>query len=480
MSLKNKTINGIKWTTLSMVITALLQFLQLALLTKFLNPSAFGLMSLVMVFVGFSQLFLDMGISNAIIHKQEINKNQLSSLYWLNILVGFLLFSIIAIIAPSVSHFYKEPQLKNLIWIVATTFIIQPFGQQFMTIWQKQMRFFEIAKIEITNKFIALVVSTYLAYLGYGVYSLAFGILSGVVCQTLLLLYIGLKDYCPSFVFNFRDIKEFLSFGTFQIAEKSINYLSAQIDTIMIGKLLGAESLGLYTVIKQLMEKTVLVINGILNKVNLPLFAKIQEDDIRIKNTFLKVLLILTFIQFPLLTTLYFYGYDIILFVIGNKWFGIDNIIKLFVFYSLFVVYGNPIGSLILAKGKANWSFYSNFISFIFNLLFMFIFITKFGLNGALYSFIFVQIISLYPYWKFLVSKLITIGFFEYYSTFFRQIIISFGSGYVCYLFSKFISNKLWLNLTSYFISMLTLFLLLNYALNKSIYSELKQIREKN
>ena len=74
MSLKAKAISGVKWTTFSTVITTILQLLQLAILARFLDPSAFGLMALVMVVVGFSQAFLDMGISNAIIHKQEIKK----------------------------------------------------------------------------------------------------------------------------------------------------------------------------------------------------------------------------------------------------------------------------------------------------------------------------------------------------------------------------------------------------------------------
>ena len=167
MNLKAQAITGVKWTTFSTIITTILQLLQLAILARFLEPSAFGLMALVMVVIGFSQAFLDMGISNAIIHKQEISKDQLSTLYWVNVLAGFLLFCIIVLIAPFISDFYKEPELTNLILIVALTFIIQPFGQQFMILWQKEMRFSEIAKIDIANKFISLVVSVYFAYMEF-------------------------------------------------------------------------------------------------------------------------------------------------------------------------------------------------------------------------------------------------------------------------------------------------------------------------
>jgi len=126
MSLKAKAIHGVKWTTASTIVTTLLQLLQLAILARFLDPSAFGLMALVMVVIGFSQAFLDMGISNAIIHKQEITQEQLSTLYWVNILAGIGLFAIISALAPLVSIFYAEPELTALIIIVGLTLSFSP------------------------------------------------------------------------------------------------------------------------------------------------------------------------------------------------------------------------------------------------------------------------------------------------------------------------------------------------------------------
>ena len=122
MSLKQKAITGLKWTSISTVIVTILQLAQLAILARFLDPSAFGLMALVMIVIGFSQAFLDMGISNAIIHKQEITKDQLSTLYWVNVLAGFILFVIVASIAPVVSEFYNEPELTKLILAASLAF----------------------------------------------------------------------------------------------------------------------------------------------------------------------------------------------------------------------------------------------------------------------------------------------------------------------------------------------------------------------
>lgn len=203
MSLKAKTISGIKWTTISTIFITALQFIQLAIMARILSPSDFGLMAIVMVVMGFVGVFADMGISNALIHRQTISKNELSSLYWLNVIAGVVMFVLVSAIAPLVAEFYKEKELAKLIILLSTTFIIQSFAQQFSMLWQKELRFREIAKIEITNKIISLVVSVYLAYVGYGVYALAYGTIASSIIQTIQYLYLGLKEYRPMMRFKF-------------------------------------------------------------------------------------------------------------------------------------------------------------------------------------------------------------------------------------------------------------------------------------
>ena len=102
MNLKQKTASGLKWSTLSTVIVNILSIGKLAIIARILEPSDFGLMAIAMVVIGFSKVFIDVGISNAIIYKQEITHTQLSSLYWVNIIAGVILFGIIVIVAPLV------------------------------------------------------------------------------------------------------------------------------------------------------------------------------------------------------------------------------------------------------------------------------------------------------------------------------------------------------------------------------------------
>lgn len=115
MSYKKIAVQGTKWTTLSTVIVTLMQFVQVTILARILDPAAFGLVGMVMVLVNLFNIFSDMGVSNAIIYKQETNKYKLSSLYWLNIALGIFLFVLIIAIKPLIIGYYHEPKLESII-----------------------------------------------------------------------------------------------------------------------------------------------------------------------------------------------------------------------------------------------------------------------------------------------------------------------------------------------------------------------------
>ena len=400
MSLKQKTITGLKWTTYSTVIVTLLQLAQISILARFLDPSAFGLMALVMVVIGFSQAFLDMGISNAIIHKQEISHEQLSTLYWVNVLAGIVLFGIVCAVAPLVASFYHEPELTLLTILVGVTFLIQPFGQQFMVLWQKEMRFAEMAKIDIINKLVSLAVSVWFAYDGYGVYALVYGTIAGVVIQTIQFMVLGLREHKPSFIFRASEIKEFMSFGAYQMGERTINYFNYQIDTLLIGKLLGAEALGIYSIAKQLIMRPAQIFNPIITKVTFPMMAKIQDDTVRLKNIYLRTIHYLSSVNFPIYALMIVLAPELVMILFGDKWMEAVPIVQILSIFGALRSTGNPIGSLLLAKGKAKLGFYWNLGLFFYVPLGVYI-SSQWGLIGVSWGLVLIMASLMIPHWYF-------------------------------------------------------------------------------
>ena len=239
MTLKQKTVTGVKWSGISMGAVTTLQFITMAVLARCLVPSDFGLMGMVMVVMGFAQAFADMGISNAIIHRQDVTRDHLSTLYWLNILAGIIVFCVVCASTPLVVVFYREPRLPNLLYLTAVIFLITPLGQQFQILFQKNLKFDGLAKIEVVTALVNATVAIGLAFAGAGVYSLIFGQLAATSAKVTLLCGMGWRHWHPSLHFAKRDLKGYVRFGLYQMGERTVNYLSANIDYIIIARFLG-------------------------------------------------------------------------------------------------------------------------------------------------------------------------------------------------------------------------------------------------
>ncbi len=474
MSLKKKTVSGVKWTTISTIGVNIMQLIQLAILARLLDSTAFGLMAIVMVIVGFSQAFLDMGISNVIIHKQDISQVQLSTLYWVNVIAGVLIFLVVCGVAPFVAIFYQQPELTKLIILLGTTFLIQPFGQQFMMLWQKELRFKEIARIDIINKFVTLIVTVWFAYEGYGVYSLVYGAIAGSIVQTAQFMELGFKEHKPRFVFKLKNIKEFLNFGAYQMGERTINYFHYQIDTILIGKLLGMEALGIYNIAKNLIMKPAMVFNPIITKVTLPVMAKIQNDVLGLKQVYLKTINYLSSVNFLAYAFIFIFAHDIVLLLFGVKWIPAVPIVKILSVWGALRSTGNPIGSLLLAKGKANWGFFWNLGLFFYVPVGIYIG-SHWGLEGVSCSLVILIFLLIIPNWYLLVQPLCGAGFMEYHIQILKPALIAILTGVGAYIAIYALDFGVVKFLTGTTVGLVLAFLLL-WLLNHEFLVELKSL----
>lgn len=439
MSLKKQAISGVKWTTISTVLNNVLQLLQLAILARFLNPEDFGLMAIVMVVMGFVSAFADLGISNAIIHRQIITKNELSSLYWLNVITGFVMFIITSAISPFISKIYGEPELTNLIILLSFTFIIQSFSQQFSMLLQKELRFKEIARIEIVNKLFSFIVSVYLACIGYGVYSLVYGSLIASLIMTIQFLPIGLREYCPSLRFKIDEIKSFFSFGAYQIGERTVNYFNYQIDAILIGKLIGMEGLGIYNIAKQIVMEPAMVFNPIVTRVTFPAMARVQDDIPVLKNAYLKAIRYLSSINFPVYAFIFVFAHEIVDILFGPKWQNAVIIIQILSIWAAWRSTHNPIGSLLLARGRTDLGFWWSFSVFFYVPLAVWIF-SHWGLIGIAVGLNIILATLVYPGWKILTNPLCGAGFWEYHKEILKPACIAILGGIVGYAVSFWIT----------------------------------------
>jgi lipopolysaccharide exporter len=360
MSLRRKTLSGLKLNIASTIISFLFQTGQLIILSRLFAPEIFGLMSLVLIITGFSGIFLDLGVSNAIIQRKETDIKELSTLYYMNIMIGAILCVAILLCSGLLARLFMQPRLQTYLQWISLIYLIIPFGQQYRAIFQKKMAFNILVRIDIITTIITTSSTVILAYNGFGIYSIIWSQIASAALSTLLIMYFGRQEYKPIRYFNFKKAKPYLNFGLYQSGESILNYFNTNIDGMSIGRLVGPAMLGYYQVAYNIIIIPSKRINPILTKVFFPAFSIIQDDREKLKRNFYKLLNILNFVNFPIFFALIVLAKPFIIVVFGAKWLTSVPILRILCGVGLLRSLGNPVGSLMYAKGEARRIFLFN------------------------------------------------------------------------------------------------------------------------
>jgi O-antigen/teichoic acid export membrane protein len=453
-SMMKQLLGGMKWTASSTVINTILQLVQYIVLARLLSPSDFGLMGMIIVIISFAQIFTDMGIGSAIIQRKNVTEQQLSTLYWFNILSGVIVFLTVFATSPLVASFYKEDRLIGPLYLTAFVFLVIPFGQQFQYLLQKNLEFDKLAKIEVVSIAFGVLGSILIAVFDYGVYALVWGQIISNFAKSLLLGIYGWKSWRPKFHFNKDDLKGFLSFGFYQMGSRTVSFFGSNIDNMLIGRFLGAEALGIYTIAYQLIIIPVTKINPIITKVAFPLFSIQQDNNKDISKAFIDMSKLLAVITFPMLVGLMSTAPILIPILFGTKWELSIPIVQVLAILGILRVLMNPNGAVLLAKGRADLGFKWDFFVAITNAI-VFMFVIPYGVLGVAWSRVIISIVNLFL-GRLLLRSVIGLKARDYFAALLKPTLISIIMGsivYTAYL------------ITSHFLNVINIYYLIGFIL---------------
>lgn len=401
-------ISGTTWTATGSVASAAFQFVQVTVVAWVLRPSDLGLMAMVMVVLNFTQLYTDLGINNAIIQRQDTTSNQLSSLYWLNIFAGFLGFVAVAYMTPLAVAFFREPRLYPLLPISATILIIGAFGAQFQVLLRKHFHFKAMAIIDIVKAAVTTVITIGAASLGLGVFSLVVGAIAGSFVSSSLLITAGWQKWRPTVHFALHDLENYLSFGLFQMGEFTLNFIYARIDQLMIGSMLGAEALGYYSLAINLAFLPWFRINAIFTRVAFPIFSTFQQhDNERLKHAYINLIRKVTFISAPLLFGCAATAPLLVPVLYGAHWTPVIPLLQILCGVGLLGAIGNPIGTLILSRGRADIGFWWALITVPLQVSGVYLGLRFDGVVGVAWAFLALQLTYVAAEYFFIIRKIL-------------------------------------------------------------------------
>ncbi|NBC58321.1 MAG: MOP flippase family protein, partial [Bacteroidetes bacterium] len=419
-SYKKEAVSGVKWTSLSSILIAGGSFILILILTNILDKKDFGLFALVNIVIGFSAEFVDIGISQAIVQKQKINEKQLSTLYWINIILALLVFGVINVSKGFIGDFYEEAELPRLLSLVSFSFLFSGLSAQYQALLQKELKFKLMASLDIIAFVVYLSTTLTLAFLGYGVYALIWGTLARTGVKSILLLTTGLKTHIPKFHFNIKEVNYFLNFGSFRTGSFLVSFLNTQLDSILIGKFIGVGELGIYDIFKRIVQQPIRLLSPIIQKVTYPLMAKVHEDRKHVTNMFVKVLELLNLIRFPIFIGIALVAPEITNLFLGNDWGEHALVLQILAFVFMFNTIQSFVGVSMLSSGKANWGFYNNLIQFPINLLAIYIG-SFWGISGIAIALLIKSLLNIYPRYVFILKHIYSIKLSNYLKLIFKD-----------------------------------------------------------
>jgi teichuronic acid exporter len=404
-----------KWTSIGAIVNAVAKYGQTVYLVRILKKEDFGIMAIALLFISFLEIFMDMGFSSAILHRNNISKKEYSSLYWFNIFLGLFFFIILYICAPHIAVYYKNEQLSNIISLLSLMVFFSSISGLQRTFQQKNMRFKLISLIEMISSILMVVLSIILVNLDFAVYSLVFSSLfRALLIAGIYLIYAIFWEKNIMFHFHFFEIKPFLKIGIYRVGSSVFNYFSTEMDIMLISSIYSLEILGAYSLCKQLTQKIISFINPVITKVLTPTLARLQSSKTSLKHKFVQTIRILSMMNFPLFFLLAYSSSYVLGILYGNTYAEYSLILSLLAINSLINSITNPLGSLLSALGKTNIEFYWT----IYRIIITFIVLKIGALFNNIYilvlSVLLITLFNLIPEIKFIYKKLISLGFKEY------------------------------------------------------------------
>lgn len=347
--LKEKTIRGGIARIGAQGAQFLLRVGSLMVLGRLLGPKDFGLVGMVTAFTGVLTLFRDFGLSSAAVQRKEVTDEQVSTLFWINILVGVFLGVLSLAMAPVIAGFYHEPRLSKVTAVLATGFIFNAAGVQHQVLLQRQMRFTALAVIGTVSLVVGSAVAIVGALAGYGYWAL---VAMTVITPLVYTAGVWLATmWVPGMPHKQVGIRSMMRFGSTVTLNSLVVYVASNFEKVLIGRYWGVDAIGIYGRAYQLINIPTDNLNSSVGEVAFSALSRVQDDPVRLKSYFLKGYSLVLSLTLPITFACAFFANDIVLVLLGPKWKEAAPLFRLLAPTILVFAIANPLSWLLTSIG---------------------------------------------------------------------------------------------------------------------------------
>lgn len=437
-TLTAKTLHGVQWTTIATVITSITQIGSMSIMARLLDPSAFGLIALSGVILRFASYFANMGMSQALVQKEELTEENIQAAFTSSILLSFFFYLVIWLAAPFATQMLGNAEVTPIVRISALNFIISGLTSTSTSLLRRRMDFKILVIIEILTYVICYVgIQIILAYMNFGVWSLVFAslaqsLLSGIACYWYVRHNISLlfswKHYKPLFAFGGRV--SFISF---------LEFLGSNLDTILIGRFTSVGILGIYNRAHMLIKLPMQSITTSVSRVLFPALSSIQNQTERLKNVYLSAISLVGYIIIPGCIGAFVASEQLVLVLLGHKWIEAIPILQILAFGTALSLLSHFGGIVCEAKGILNPKAFLQ-IFFLILLTSLMYLLKDYGIIGFAYAIVISELFRHIIY-IFILKSFLHFTFTELIRSYLPSILTGVIIGISLYAFSEMLNH---------------------------------------
>lgn len=350
--LKGRSVRGGAITLTAQAIKFALQMGSTMVLARLLTPADFGLIAMVTAVTGFAAMFKDAGLSMATVQREHITHEQISTLFWINVGLSIVMMIVVAALSPAIAWFYGKPELTWITLALAGTFIFGGLTVQHQALLRRQMRFKELAIINVASVAAGIATAIVMAVLGFGYWSLV-GMPAAMAAVNCTLVWV-LSGWQPGRPVRGSGVRPLLAFGGNLTGANVLGYLRRNLDNVLIGAVWGAGPLGLYAKAYHLILLPIRQINAPLGAVAVPALSRLQSDPDGYRRFYRRFIECIAMAGLPLMVFALIKAKAVVQVFLGDQWMAAVPIVIALAPAGIIGVLNLAGGAVFLSTGRAD------------------------------------------------------------------------------------------------------------------------------
>jgi len=351
------------------------------ILARLLAPDDFGLMAIATLSILLLERFTQSGIDSALVQRPDDIRPYLNTAWTLQIIRGLVMAAVLFVAAPYIARFFGAPEAELVIQVLSLGVVLRAFANIGVVSFVKELRFDRYFVLQMADRGTDIVVSIGAAFALQNVWALVLGALASALGR-LIASYV-IDEFRPRLQWVWSHVKQLFGFGKWILASNILNYATGSLDDILVGRMLGVQSLGWYRMAYNFSQAVATEITQVTNQVAFPTYSKLQGAADRLRLAYMGSLHLVAFLGFPIAIGTILVAPDLTYGILGEKWSPIVLPLQLLSVAGLIRGVSGTIGPLFESQGRPDIPPRFSFARLVLMAVVIVPAVNQFGLEGA-------------------------------------------------------------------------------------------------